>query len=57
MLTFTREMAARSSMSDLHLLKALFNKLAEDDLDARDCRCCHGSIQMIRAELGRPGRF
>jgi hypothetical protein len=47
-----REMAAWAQAQGYN-----FNKLAEDDLDARDCRCSHGSIQTVRAELGRPGHF
>lgn len=58
MLTISREKAATSTTIELNLLlKRLFNKLAEDNLDDRECRCCHGSIQTVRAELASPGRF
>ncbi|MFA5951874.1 MAG: hypothetical protein WC807_16490 [Hyphomicrobium sp.] len=58
MLTITRAKAATSTTSELNLLlKRLFNKLAEDRIDDLECRCCHSSIQTVRAELASPGRF
>lgn len=58
MLTITREKAATSTTSDLTLkLKHLFNKIAEDHIDDSEYCCCHSSIQTVRAELARPGRF
>lgn len=58
MLTISRAQAATSTTVELNLmLKRLFNKLAEDNLDDRECRCCHGTIQTVRAELAGPGRF
>jgi hypothetical protein len=57
-LTITRDTAVRRSTSELYLpLKAHFNKLAEDGLDAQERRRCLGSIEMVKAELVRRGRF
>ena len=58
MLSISREFAARSSKSELAvLLKRLFNKLAEDDLDPVECHCCHASVQTVKVALSQPGRF
>lgn len=57
MLSISREFAARSSKRELDaMLKRLFNKLAEDNLDAFECRCCHASMQVVRTELYDPAR-
>jgi hypothetical protein len=57
-LTITGDTMVRGSTSELYLpLKALFNKLAEDGLDAQERRRCVGSIQTVKAELVRRGRF
>lgn len=57
MLSISREFAARSSKDELNvLLKRLFNKLAEQDLDPAECQCCHASVHVVQSALRRPGR-
>jgi len=57
MLIITREKAASCTDSELHsLLRVLFNTLADHTHDDPAKRCCHASIQAIKAEQARPGR-
>jgi hypothetical protein len=57
MLIISRTKAASCTDSELHsFLRVLFNDLASDALDESSQRCCHASIEAVRAEQAQPRR-
>ncbi|WP_439541390.1 hypothetical protein [Hyphomicrobium sp.] len=57
MLIISRNKAASCTDSELHsFLRVLFNDLANDACDESSQRCCHASIEAVRAEQAQPRR-